>query len=81
MVLGCFHAISSILIKVYAKMLPISFCMTIKERFESSDLCENTRACLDPKLKITAKLLLLKLYKVWCTFLDPLKHNWINLVN
>ena len=26
---------------------------------ESSDLCINTRACLDPQIKITAKLLLL----------------------
>ena len=26
---------------------------------ESSKLCENTRACLDPQLKITAKLLLI----------------------
>ena len=26
---------------------------------ERSDLCENTRACLDPQIKITAILLLL----------------------
>ena len=30
-----------------------------KEDIESSNLCENTRACLDPQLKNTAKLLLI----------------------
>ena len=35
--------------------------MVLKCLFESSNLCENTRACLDPQLKITARLFLLLL--------------------
>ena len=30
-----------------------------KVKTENSNLCENTRACLDPQIKILAKLLLL----------------------
>ena len=32
---------------------------TLNIESESSDLCINTRACLDPQLKVTAQLLLL----------------------